>query len=110
MEAIGYGWRTSNLELTKRYFRERPGSERTHIHVRRLGSWHEQWALLSRDYMRSHREEHAPYAALKRVLAARYGNDRATYTKGKEDHLWAVIRRADRWASEVGWLPGLPDG
>lgn len=48
---IGYEWRQANSELTKRYFRERPGGERTHIHIRRLGSWHEQWALLFRDYM-----------------------------------------------------------
>jgi GrpB-like predicted nucleotidyltransferase (UPF0157 family) len=44
MEAIGYLWRSANPDLTKRYFRERPGDERTHIHVRRSGSWHEQWA------------------------------------------------------------------
>jgi GrpB-like predicted nucleotidyltransferase (UPF0157 family) len=60
MEAIGYVWRPTNPELTKRYFRERPGDERTHIHVRRSGSWNEQCALLFRDYMRSHIEEHTP--------------------------------------------------
>ena len=109
MEAAGYLWRPSNPELTKRYFRERPGEARTHVHVRRAGSWHEQWALLFRDYMRAHEAELAPYAALKRALAARYGNDRAAYAEGKGDHLWAVIRRADRWAAETGWTPGPSD-
>lgn len=109
LERIGYLWRSSNPELTKRYFRESPGNERTHIHVRRQGSWHEQWALLFRDYMRLHAEEHAPYIALKRALAERFRDDRAAYTAGKDDHFWSVIRRADRWAAATGWMPGASD-
>jgi GrpB-like predicted nucleotidyltransferase (UPF0157 family) len=31
MAGAGYEWRALNPELTKRYFRERPGEERTHI-------------------------------------------------------------------------------
>lgn len=109
MATIGYVWRPSNAVLTKRYFRECPGDERTHIHVRQLGSWHEQWSLLFRDYMRSHVEEHAPYVELERALAVRYRDNRAAYTEGKLDHLWGIIRRADLWASEIGWSPGLSD-
>lgn len=109
LESIDYVWRSSNSELTKRYFRENPGHERTHIHIRRQGSWHEQWALLFRDYMRLHAEEHEPYVALKRGLAERFRNDRVAYTAGKEDHLWQVIRRADRWAATTGWTPAVSD-
>ncbi|WP_033054871.1 GrpB family protein [Sinorhizobium meliloti] len=109
LRKIGYEWRQANPDLTKRYFRERPGDERTHIHMRRLGSWHEQWALLFRDYMRAHPEEHAPYVALKRALAERYRDNRAAYTDGKSDHLWAIIRRADRWAADVGWTAPSSD-
>jgi GrpB-like predicted nucleotidyltransferase (UPF0157 family) len=109
MERAGYQWRESNPELTKRYFREAPGAERTHVHVRLLGSWHEQWALLFRDYMRAHPDEHAPYVGLKRGLAERFAADGAAYTDAKSDHLWAVIRRADRWAAETGWRPGPSD-
>ena len=106
---FGYTWRSTNPELTKRYFRERPGDERTHIHVRRSGSWHEQWALLFRDYMRGHVDEHAPYVALKAVLAERHGADRTAYTNGKDDFFWDVIRRADRWAAATGWEPQATD-
>ncbi|PDT31049.1 hypothetical protein CO660_05440 [Rhizobium sp. L9] len=109
LETVGYVWRSSNPELTKRYFREIPGHERTHIHIRRLGSWHEQWTLLFRDYMRLHVEEHGTYAALKRSLAAQFRNDRLAYITGKEDYLWQVIRRADRWAATTGWSPGVSD-
>jgi GrpB-like predicted nucleotidyltransferase (UPF0157 family) len=52
IESLGYVWRRNNPEQTKRYFREQPGSRRTHIHVRKFGSWHEQCALLFRDYVR----------------------------------------------------------
>ncbi|MBY5879037.1 GrpB family protein [Rhizobium leguminosarum] len=109
LKAIGYVWRSSNPELAKRYFRESPGQERTHIHVRRLGSWHEQWPLLFRDYMRIHVEEHEPYVDLKRRLAPRFQNDRVAYTTGKEDHLWQIIRRADRWAAATGWMSRVSD-
>lgn len=109
MNSAGYAWRRSNPDLTKRYFREQPHSERTHIHVRRTGSWHEQWALLFRDYMQAHIEEHAAYVTLKRDLAERFTNERAAYTEGKADFLWAVIRRANNWASDIGWRPGPSD-
>src|SRR5262245_55511310 len=46
LESIGFLWRADNPDLTKRYFRERPGERRTHIHVRQSGSWGEQFALL----------------------------------------------------------------
>ena len=35
IEACGFVWRADNPELTKRYFRERPGFRRTHVHARR---------------------------------------------------------------------------
>jgi GrpB-like predicted nucleotidyltransferase (UPF0157 family) len=59
--------------------------------------------------MRQHVDEHEPYAALKRSLAERFRNDRAAYTSGKDDHLWQIIRRADRWAAAIGWTPGFSD-
>src|SRR5262249_11057136 len=56
IEALGYVFRADNTDLAKRYFREPPGTPRTHIHVRRAGSWSEQFALLFRDYLRTHPE------------------------------------------------------
>jgi GrpB-like predicted nucleotidyltransferase (UPF0157 family) len=44
LERLGYVFRADNTERTKRYFREPPGSQRTHIHVRRAGSFSEQLA------------------------------------------------------------------
>jgi len=52
LEKIGYVFREKNPDKTKRYFRESPGDRRTHIHVRKIGSWHQQFPLLFRDYLR----------------------------------------------------------
>jgi len=51
----GYVFRASNAEPTNRYFREPPGTAaRTHLRVRQLGTFTEQFALLSPDSLRSH--------------------------------------------------------
>jgi hypothetical protein len=42
LEAAGFLYRAASTERTKRYFREPPGQRRTHIHVRRAGSFSEQ--------------------------------------------------------------------
>ena len=109
LERLGYVYRADNPERTKRYFREPPGRRRTHLHVRRAGSFSEQWALLFRDYLRVHHEVAAEYAALKRRLAAQFRDDRRGYTQAKVPFLWAVIRRADEWAQAQGWQPGPSD-
>ncbi len=109
MGAAGYVWRRDNPELTKRYFREAEGARRCHVHVRRAGSWNEQWALLFRDYLRAHPDACAAYEAVKRDLARRHRRDRHAYTDAKGEFLWATIQRADRWAGEVGWRPGPSD-
>jgi GrpB-like predicted nucleotidyltransferase (UPF0157 family) len=109
MAGAGYVWRDDNPELTKRYFRETPGARRCHVHVRRAGSWHEQWALLFRDYLRTHPGVAADYEAVKRALAQRYREDRHAYTDAKGDFFWATIRQADLWAGDTGWRPGPSD-
>ncbi|HVX46352.1 MAG TPA: GrpB family protein, partial [Mycobacteriales bacterium] len=64
-----------NTDRTKRYFRERPGARRTHVHVRRVGSFSEQLSLLFRDYLRADAAAAREYASLKREFAARFSND-----------------------------------
>ncbi len=109
MESLGYVFRADNPELTKRYFREAPGQHRTHIHVRRAGSWAEQCALLFRDYLRAQADDAQRYAALKRRLAHQFGEDRLGYTEAKGPFIWEIIQKADRWSQKVGWEPGPSD-
>jgi GrpB-like predicted nucleotidyltransferase (UPF0157 family) len=79
------------------------------VHVRRAGSFSEQWALLFRDYLRAHPDVAAEYEAVKRRLAIRFREDRRAYTDAKVPFMWEVIRRADEWAQAQGWLPGPSD-
>lgn len=109
LESLGYVWRRSNPERTKRYFREAPQAKRTHIHVRQAGSWHERFALLFRDYVRAHPGARLQYDAAKRVLAEKFRFQRQRYSEGKETTIWDIMRRADRWAARMGWEPGPSD-
>jgi GrpB-like predicted nucleotidyltransferase (UPF0157 family) len=109
LEHLGYVFRADNPDRTKRYFREAPGDRRTHIHVRRVGSWPEQFALLFRDYLRGHSEDAKPYAALKQALARQHGEDRQGYTNAKSPMIWEILKKADRWGQEIGWEPGPSD-
>jgi GrpB-like predicted nucleotidyltransferase (UPF0157 family) len=109
LERLGYVYRADNPERTKRYFREPPGRPRTHVHVRRAGSFSEQWALLFRDFLRAHRDVAVEYEAVKRRLAIQFRDDRHGYTDAKVPFMWQVIRQADEWAQAQGWLPGPSD-
>lgn len=110
LQQLGYCWRKGEkYEKTKRYFRETQGMRRTHIHVRKLGSWHQQFPLLFRDYMRAHKKDCDEYESVKRELAEQYQDAREKYTDSKSDIFWKIIARADRWAADTGWEPGPSD-
>jgi len=109
LERAGYVLRAENPDLTKRYFRERPGQRRTHIHVRRAGGWSEQGSLLFRDYLRANPDDAAQYAELKHALASAHREDRAKYTDAKGPFIWDAMLRANRWSQVAGWEPGPSD-
>jgi GrpB-like predicted nucleotidyltransferase (UPF0157 family) len=110
LEGLGFQYRDKNPELTKRYFKEPDRSEeRTHIHVRRAGSFSEQFPLLFREYMRCHSDAAVEYAELKQRLAEQFREDRLAYTEAKTDFIWKTMQNADRWAQETGWSPGPSD-
>lgn len=111
LEGLGYRFRADNRERTKRYFREAPGMRRTHVHVRRNGSWNEQFALLFRDYLRAHPDAAAQFADLKLDLARQFSlpDQRHNYIAAKEPFIWETMRDADEWAKIVGWQPGPSD-
>ena len=109
LESLGYVWRDDNPDLTKRYFRESPDTPRTHVHVRKHGSWSEQYALLFRDYVRAHPDVAMKYAALKWQLAKQYRDDRHGYTEAKGPFIWATMSEASEWSQAVGWESGSSD-
>lgn len=111
LERVGYLFRADNPERTKRYFREAPGHPRVYIHVRRAGSFSEQFTLLFRDYVRTHPDVASQYAQMKIELAQRYTHvkERHLYTEAKGPFIWKVIAQADEWAQSTGWFPGPSD-
>ena len=109
MEAMGFVYQPENPERTKRYFREAPGSRRTHIHVRENGSWSQQMALIFRDYLRNNPVDADLYAAEKHRLASMYSQNRIAYVEGKTKVIWEILYRADRWVAAMGWRPGDSD-
>lgn len=111
LQRLGYDFRADNSERTKRYFREPPGTQRTHVHVRQSGSWNEQFALLFRDYLRSHRAAARRYGELKSRLSQQFSQpgERQSYVEAKEPFIWATMREADTWAKAVGWVSGPSD-
>ena len=109
LEGLGYVFRADNPERTKRYFREAPGERRTHVHVRRAGSFSEQFALLFRDFLRVHPGDAERYADLKRRLAQTHRHDGRAYTSAKGPFIWETIARADDWAQRIGWSPAPTD-
>jgi GrpB-like predicted nucleotidyltransferase (UPF0157 family) len=109
LEHRGFRWRADNPDCTRRYFRESPGMIRTHIHVRRTGSFGEQFALLFRDYLRAHPDEADSYAALKRELAPLLRTDRPLYTDRKDPFIWDMMRLASAWSQRTRWRPGPSD-
>jgi GrpB-like predicted nucleotidyltransferase (UPF0157 family) len=106
LEALGYRFHPDNPDLTKRFFREPVGERRTHVHVRTIGCWSEQLALLFRDYLRAHPLDAERYAELKYRLAAAYGDDRHGYTEAKGPLIWQIVASAHVWSMKTGWRPG----
>ncbi|WHX50967.1 GrpB family protein [Paenibacillus woosongensis] len=109
IEDVGFIFREDNPDKTKRYFRELPGSRRTHVHVRQTGSFAEQMTLLFRDYLREHKEDCVRYAHEKHRLMELYKQERAKYVEGKGPMIWSILHKAHAWSQRNGWSPGPSD-
>ncbi len=103
MEAAGYDyfWRpTSGNDVGPFYpwfiGRDAEGARISHVHVVEMNNI-EQWdRVLFRDYLRDHPEAAEEYAALKRTLADRFGDDREAYTEEKTAFISRITHCAKR--------------
>ncbi|WP_281886622.1 GrpB family protein [Paenibacillus sp. YYML68] len=109
IEGVGFELRSENPDKTKRYFREIPGTRRTHLHVKEAGSFAEQATLLLRDYLREHVDDCRRCALEKHRLMKLYADQRPRYVEGKAPIVWEILHRAHVWAQETGWRPGQSD-
>ncbi len=79
--------------------------------MRRAGSFSEQFALLFREFLRSHPDHAQTYAELKRQLAKEFASrgQRQDYVEAKAPFIWQTIHLADEWAQSTGWEPPPSD-
>jgi GrpB-like predicted nucleotidyltransferase (UPF0157 family) len=98
IEALGVQLRSR--DRWHRYFRPFRGRPRdVQIHVCGTGSGWERDHLLFRDYLRTHPDALAAYAAAKRRAAADWGDDRLAYTDAKTAVIQEIMAAAERWRS-----------
>jgi GrpB-like predicted nucleotidyltransferase (UPF0157 family) len=95
---LGYTYQ-GDLGIPEREaFAAPPGSPEHHLYVCPPESAEFRRHLLLRDYLRAHEVDAKAYGELKRLLAARYRNDRAAYSEGKRLFVEELVERAMAWS------------
>lgn len=95
LEGCGYEYRPRDAVPDRELFAKGPPWRRTcHLSVTERDSGFYRDKLAFRDYLRSHPDVAAEYAALKRRLAAQYPRNRRAYTAGKAEFIEDVLDRA----------------
>ena len=75
----------------------------THIHIRRAGSANGRYALLFRDYLRTHPLAASAYAQVKVALAQNDPYNWDLYYDIKDPVCDIIIAGAEDWAVQTGW-------
>ncbi len=100
-----HGKPETDVELRKLYIREPEGERRAHIHIRELGRFNQQYALLFRDYLRASKVVRDEYECLKQRAAHLFPDSVDGYLYLKEPVFHIIYEAACLWASTVGWVP-----
>ncbi|MGV1792484.1 GrpB family protein [Rhizobium lusitanum] len=97
MASIGYVYAGSNIVPNDHIFgHDIEGDTRTHlVHVVEYGGVNWCQFILFRDRMRKRPDLAHAYEALKVELAAKYANDRASYTAAKKDFIQKILAESD---------------
>ena len=96
------GLSTSPDQWQKLLLREPEGERRTNVHVRVLGRANQRYALLFRDFLRSHPDAADAYARIKRGLAV-LAPDVDSYADAKDPACDLIYFAAEAWAKDIGW-------
>jgi GrpB-like predicted nucleotidyltransferase (UPF0157 family) len=101
MAALGYVYRGERGIAGRHLFAR--GNPRSHnVHAFAADNPEVERHLLFRDYLRTHLDERDAYAALKRSLAEKFGDDRRQYAEAKTP----FCERIDRLARAAAQSPG----
>ncbi len=103
LTAIGYRWVLDPWDADHEFFsRDVEGERCFQLHVCTAGSIWERRHLAFRDWLRTHDDDAAAYAELKRRLAESHVRDTLAYTEAKSEFITGIERRAEGKEPEVG--------
>lgn len=88
-------------DLTKLFFKST--GRAANVHVREKGRFNQRYALLCRDFLRSHPVAAQSYALVKHHLARHFGDDEDAYYDIKDPVFDIIVDGANEWAIRVGW-------
>jgi GrpB-like predicted nucleotidyltransferase (UPF0157 family) len=97
LSTLGYEYVPKMEFPNRRFFRKgerKKGTHHLHVYEQSSDEWRNN--LLFRNFLRSHPEQAAAYAQLKKKLASLYAEDRTTYTQMKAPFIQSVIELAQR--------------
>lgn len=87
----------------KRFFYQ--PDPRVNVHVRVEGRFNQRYALVFRDYLRTHATAAAAYGEIKRQLAMRFPADQDAYYDIKDPACDLILAAALEWSYKTGWNP-----
>ena len=98
----------ADVEWEKWFFNPPADQRRTNTHVRIQGRANQRYALLFRDYLRTHPATSESYGELKRRLAQNL-SDLRIYAEVKDPAVDLIFLAAEEWATSTNWQPGTSD-
>ena len=104
------GMKLELSDLEKRYAQFIPPMMRkTHVHVRAEGRFNQRYALLCRDYLRTHQATRQAYAEIKFQLARYFPDNTEAYYDIKDPVFDLFMAGAWEWAAWTNWQPAPTD-
>jgi GrpB-like predicted nucleotidyltransferase (UPF0157 family) len=88
---------------------ELAGIRRANVHIRIEGRFNQRYALLCRDYLRSHPMAKDAYAQIKRQLAQYFPENAEAYYDIKDPVFDVIMSGANDWATFTNWQPTPSD-
>lgn len=101
------GLELESIELEKRYFQNHAPA--VHLHVRVEGRFNGRYALLCRDYLRTHPLAASAYAEIKQQLATHFPEDADAYYAVKDPVFDVLMAGANEWAVWTAWQSPATD-
>jgi GrpB-like predicted nucleotidyltransferase (UPF0157 family) len=97
------------VQWKKWLFKRVDAGNAVNLHVRLPDASNQRYALLFRDYLRTHATAAAAYGQVKCALARLHTDDADAYYDIKDPVCDIIMAAALEWASAISWQPGPSD-